>query len=341
MSKFINHKYNYFYRITNLINGHFYYGVHSTDNINDGYMGSGKRLKMAYKKYGMENFEKEILKFFDDVKDAYEYEELVVSEEMVNNNECYNISLGGSAPSVEKGYAVVKDNDNNVYRVSVDDPRYLSRELKPISSGLAVVKDNKGNIYHVSVDDPRYLSGELVSIMKGKIRVRDCNNQKMFVSVDDPRYLCGDLIQDGFEKDKCNYRDREGNIIRTYINDPRVLSGELKHVTYGRVTVKDKHGNFYSVSINDPRYISGELIPNCKGHKLSDETKKKLSNNHVDNAGSKNGQYGKHWYKKEIDGKFVNICLTDEEAIEYIKNGWIKGRYLDKDIHGKVKKKVN
>ena len=36
-------KYNYFYRIENKINGHYYYGIHSTDNLNDGYMGSGKK----------------------------------------------------------------------------------------------------------------------------------------------------------------------------------------------------------------------------------------------------------------------------------------------------------
>ena len=73
----MNKKYHYFYKITNTINNHFYYGVHNTDDLNDGYMGSGVRLHKAYKKYGVENFKKEILKFFDSAEEAFDYEESV------------------------------------------------------------------------------------------------------------------------------------------------------------------------------------------------------------------------------------------------------------------------
>ena len=55
MRRKINKKYHYFYKITNVINNHYYYGIHSTDDLNDGYMGSGTRLHYAYKKYGIPN----------------------------------------------------------------------------------------------------------------------------------------------------------------------------------------------------------------------------------------------------------------------------------------------
>ena len=91
----IKRKYHYFYKITNNINGHYYYGIHSTDDLNDGYMGSGTRLHRAYQKYGIDAFNKEIIKFFPSRKEASEFEAEMVTESLINIDECYNIKLGG------------------------------------------------------------------------------------------------------------------------------------------------------------------------------------------------------------------------------------------------------
>lgn len=93
----------YFYKIVNNINGKFYYGVHRTENINDGYMGSGHRLLLAYKKYGKNNFTKYILKYFNTEKEMYEYEKLIVNNDMVKNAMCYNVINGGYPDIYEVG----------------------------------------------------------------------------------------------------------------------------------------------------------------------------------------------------------------------------------------------
>ena len=87
--------YHYVYKITNKVNGKFYIGKHSTYDMDDGYYGSSTHLDRAISKYGIDNFEKSILKMFDTSDEAYEYEALVITEDMVKSPDCYNVQGGG------------------------------------------------------------------------------------------------------------------------------------------------------------------------------------------------------------------------------------------------------
>jgi hypothetical protein len=82
------------YKITNNINKKYYIGMHRTKNINDGYMGSGTLLKLAIKKYGIHNFNKEILFNFDNEKEMVEKEKELIKE-TINDKNAYNIAMGG------------------------------------------------------------------------------------------------------------------------------------------------------------------------------------------------------------------------------------------------------
>jgi len=81
------------YKTTNLINGKFYIGK---DKHNDPkYLGSGKILKQAIKKYGIDNFVKETIEECYDEQQWLEREMYWIG--FYNSiNEGYNIALGGN-----------------------------------------------------------------------------------------------------------------------------------------------------------------------------------------------------------------------------------------------------
>lgn len=95
--------YIYVYKTTNIINGKEYIGVHTTNNIDDAYFGSGKNIKAAIRKYGKQCFIKEILRHFTSIEEAYHYERQLVTEEYVKSDSTYNMTLGGKIPPSRKG----------------------------------------------------------------------------------------------------------------------------------------------------------------------------------------------------------------------------------------------
>jgi len=115
--KTIDKKYHYIYKIVNNLNGMEYIGIHSTDNLGDGYFGSGTYLRSAIKKHGRENFIKEILECYDNREDALNKEKELVREDYVSNPLVYNLVLGGGLPLL-RGKSISKYKEEIVERVN-------------------------------------------------------------------------------------------------------------------------------------------------------------------------------------------------------------------------------
>jgi hypothetical protein len=88
-------KYHYIYKTTCIITNRFYIGMHSTDNLEDGYVGSGKRLWHSINKHGRENHVCEILEFLPDRDSLKAREKEIVNQEMLNEELCMNLAIGG------------------------------------------------------------------------------------------------------------------------------------------------------------------------------------------------------------------------------------------------------
>lgn len=288
-------KYHYFYKITNTINNHFYYGIHSTNDLNDGYMGSGSRLKIAIKKYGIENFSKEIIKFFDNREELAQYEAEIVTESLVYDPNCYNMVVGGDC-LITSGTTTVIDNKGNTFRVPVDDPM-MYIEYKPIASDRVYCLDTVDNQYKiVDIDEFRCDRDRYISQLDNMVIVRDITTGKSM-----------QVSREEYYANKKKYSIHSTN----------------------KVLVKDNKGNFFQVCKDDERLLNGELVLFWKNRKHTQETKNKISNTFRKNKhqqGEKNSQYGTCWVMKgEVSKK-----IKKDDLDTYINDGWIKGRKCKK-----------
>jgi group I intron endonuclease len=99
-----NKKYHFIYKTTNLINNKFYIGMHSTANLNDGYLGSGKKLRYSIRKYGKENFSTQVLEFLPDRESLKKREKEIVNERFIQDENCLNLQLGGGGGFINSNH---------------------------------------------------------------------------------------------------------------------------------------------------------------------------------------------------------------------------------------------
>ncbi len=133
-----NQIYHLVYLTTNLINGKIYVGVHSTYNLEDGYLGSGKTLNKAIQKYGKENFKRETLHFCLTAKDAYFIESQIVDSWFVDKKDNYNCKLGGHG-----GWNFI-NNNQYIKRKALENSLITNNKIRKENKENNIPHPNKG-----------------------------------------------------------------------------------------------------------------------------------------------------------------------------------------------------
>lgn len=96
-------KHHVIYKTTRLDgSGAYYIGMHSTDVLDDRYLGSGIILNRSIKKYGRDIHKKEILEHLPSREALSAREAEIVSEAILSDPRCMNITLGGGGASSGK-----------------------------------------------------------------------------------------------------------------------------------------------------------------------------------------------------------------------------------------------
>lgn len=160
----------YFYKTTNTENGKYYFGIHSSECPGkDNYCGSGTALKKAIEKYGRDKFTVEILKEFDSIEEAYDYERTHVTVEQVLDKNCYNIQPGGLGGFAGMIYIHRNHEMTKVFPEVLDqylrngwelgfDPEYLKRKHK-----VHLSEDHRNKISKALLGRPSPLRGTHIS----------------------------------------------------------------------------------------------------------------------------------------------------------------------------------
>ena len=137
--------YFFIYETTNLINSKKYRGIHKTKNINDNYIGSGMAFTYAVKKYGKENFKREILEYCNSYDELLEKEKIYVNEEWVKDRANYNAKTGGQSAGIlsEESKNKISDTLKEKYRTGEIKPNPARKGMTPWCKGLKMTDEFK------------------------------------------------------------------------------------------------------------------------------------------------------------------------------------------------------
>ena len=132
-------KYHFIYKTIDTRNNNFYIGMHSTDDLNDGYVGSGKRIRNIKYRYGKDILKMEILEFVSNKEILKKRESEIVNLDLIKDKKCLNLREGG-----EGGFNIdmsVKGNKRKNWLL-VNDIEWCENYKTKVSSGLKKAYEN-------------------------------------------------------------------------------------------------------------------------------------------------------------------------------------------------------
>ena len=314
-----DNRYHYFYKIVNNVNSNYYYGIHTTDDLDDNYKGSGCRLHNAYKKHGLTNFTKYILRFFDSRKELLKYEREIVTYDLCNEKSCYNIAVGGNGK--DSLLISVRDNNNNWVQLTREE--YANNPDKYVHHSKGRIVLNNGSIhkYILPRDLDKYLSegwvkGEIEHSTLNRISIKKEDKQRFVLESELDKYLSEGWVKGGISRNKNAISYIKGFIwINNGINQIRINESELdKYLSEG--------------------WVKGICQKTTKGYvKLTNNINNVAIN--PDNVEQLNYYLSNGWkegctrnIKKRIwiNNTILSKMILESELDKYLSEGWVKGR---------------
>ena len=151
-------KFHFVYKTTRF-DGKYYIGVHSTDDLEDGYMGSGTYIGRSLKKHGRDKHVTEILQHCASRDGAFDLECRLVTEQALQEPLCMNTIKGG------------RQHGGRVYGVTEETRQKISDSMKAHHQSEAGLQTKQRlSEYHTGKKRPPEVGTKISARFKGQIR---------------------------------------------------------------------------------------------------------------------------------------------------------------------------
>ena len=353
---------HYVYKTTNIKNGKYYIGKHSSENIkNDPYLGSGKHLCRAIKKYGRQNFVRQILYQFDQQELSYIKQHELLTERIINQDKnCYNLQIGGRGGLT--GMVCVYDSQGK--KIKVTKEKFLTGEYISIHKGKVAVQDRNNIHRKVLIKDFLNNNGKYKALSRGRIIVRNketgqtgvvnksqfdeskyelfhknmvvlnINGKNKLVSKDSELYKCGNYISPN--KGKSLYIDENNK--KYYITKKQAIEKNLISIAKNTFVGMDKNNNFMRVNKDDPRYLSGQIVGATIGKVVVKDKTGAIFQIDKNDPRYLSGQLVHNTtgmvVVKDSRGNTFQVDKNNEQYLSGNLVGITKGKFLAKDSNG-------
>jgi group I intron endonuclease len=248
-------KYHYVYVTTNLKNGKKYVGDHSTDNLDDGYLGSGNLFTEKVKEYGKNNFQKEIIEFFNTKIEAFKEQEKWINEHNTLVPNGYNISpTGGHNVSKCWNELSLKKKRKSVKKFYDEHPEVIENIRQKIT-GIKRSEETKMKLRMQKIGEKNPMYGKTTSDkqkesvkrahLEGRVKLTEEGRQK--------------IIESGKKRKGTKNKNKKSDAIKYELTSP---AGK-KFIIFGAVDLqkfcKDNKLQFHVLKNNEGN-ITNEMV---------------------------------------------------------------------------------
>ena len=185
--------YGYIYITTNNINGKKYIGQHK-GVFNPNYLGSGKLLKRAVKKYGKENFSVLVLQYANNLDELNELEIKYIAELKESGQANYNLAKGGNCIGSIYNYMTpdeIKKFKEKISKTQKGRKQEYSQEELEKRKKRAIERNKSDFMREVCVkrNKERVWRKETLEKMKKKMANNKINSGKKYINKDGIRKM--------------------------------------------------------------------------------------------------------------------------------------------------------